>query len=207
MGLFKWSIDWNKLYNIWLEKFSIKFISPCINVDIEYWKWNKKYRLYVSTKGKVLDIHKKEVKQTVNNSGYLCVEYGEKSNITVHRLVMKTFKPIENEDIMTVDHLSSNKRNNELSKLEWVEKKENQAGAIENKTKEIIATKKEKEGRKVVYKEKHVFNSMKDAVLWVKGREPSLKNKKDKYIESMIKLSLNDEDDKYLGFNWYYKGE
>ena len=34
-----------------------------------------------------------------------------------------------------------------------------------------------------------------------------LKNKKDKYIESMIKLSLNDEDDKYLGFNWYYKGE
>lgn len=43
----------------------------------------------------------------------------------VHRLVLQTFKPVENMDKMEVNHIDCDRSNNNLSNLEWVTKSEN----------------------------------------------------------------------------------
>ena len=43
----------------------------------------------------------------------------------VHRLVLTAFNPIENMDIMEVNHKDENKQNNNLENLEWTTSKEN----------------------------------------------------------------------------------
>lgn len=95
---------------------------------IERYKWNKEYRVYVSNLGHFKDEHKKRIAPLTNPYGYLVIKtpYGLKS---AHRLVMLTWKPIPNAEELTVDHLDHNKRNNELTNLEWVSKEENIARA------------------------------------------------------------------------------
>lgn len=50
----------------------------------------------------------------------------------VHRLLMITFKPIENYENYSVDHIDCDKTNNNLDNLEWVTSKENTHRAIKN---------------------------------------------------------------------------
>ena len=101
-----------------------RIIFPKMVFRLEQWKWNKEYRVYVSTLGNFKDEHKNNLPFLVNNSGYLVVktEYGYK---LAHRLVMLTWKPIPNAEELTVDHLNHNKRENTLQNLEWVSKEEN----------------------------------------------------------------------------------
>ena len=91
---------------------------------IERFKWNKEYRVYVSNLGHFKDEHKKLIAPKVQQNGYLVIKtpYGFK---LAHRLVMMTWKPIPNAEELTVDHLNHNKRNNELTNLEWVTEEEN----------------------------------------------------------------------------------
>lgn len=44
---------------------------------------------------------------------------------TIHRLVLKTFKPVKNENELVVNHKDFNKFNNHLDNLEWMTSKEN----------------------------------------------------------------------------------
>ena len=55
----------------------------------------------------------------------LCVKGQKISNISVHRLVMKTFNPVENMDNLQVNHKDFNTHNNRLDNLEWMTAKEN----------------------------------------------------------------------------------
>lgn len=50
----------------------------------------------------------------------------------VHRLILKTFDPVENMDQMQVNHKDFNKANNNLSNLEWMTPKENTIHAREH---------------------------------------------------------------------------
>lgn len=50
----------------------------------------------------------------------------------VHRLLMITFKPIDNYQNLNVDHIDCDKTNNNLDNLEWVTPKENTHRAIKN---------------------------------------------------------------------------
>lgn len=47
----------------------------------------------------------------------------------LHRLVMLTWKPTPEAEMLTVDHLNHNKRDNSLDNLEWVTVEENQVRA------------------------------------------------------------------------------
>ena len=102
----------------------MKFIFPQLIFNIEKWKWNEEYQVYVSTLGHFKDKNKKNLPVLVKNSGYLSVKtpVGIKS---CHRLVLLTWRPIPNAEELTVDHLNHNKRDNSLNNLEWVTRQEN----------------------------------------------------------------------------------
>ena len=102
----------------------MKFIFPQLIFNIEKWKWNEEYQVYVSTLGHFKDKNKKNLPVLVKNSGYLNVRtpVGIKS---CHRLVLLTWRPIPNAEELTVDHLNHNKRDNSLNNLEWVTRQEN----------------------------------------------------------------------------------
>lgn len=103
----------------------MRFILPRFFINCERWKWNDDLRVFVSTFGHVKDEHKKNVAPKINDSGYFVVRVKDKW-ISVHRLVLLTWRPIPNDgEPMTVDHLDSNRRNNRLDNLEWVSQGEN----------------------------------------------------------------------------------
>lgn len=105
-----------------------RIILPKLNLNIERWKWNKEFRIYVSTEGHFKDEYKNNIPIFLDNKGYVTIRtaYGYKK---VHRLVLLTWKPIPNAEDLTVDHLNHNKRDNSLRNLEWVSQKENQERA------------------------------------------------------------------------------
>lgn len=106
-----------------------KIIFPKINLKIERWKWNKEYRVYVSSLGRFKDEHKRNLPVKISSkTGYCNVETSCGYKVA-HRLVLLTFRPIPNAEDLTVDHLNHNKRDNSLDNLEWVSKGENQERA------------------------------------------------------------------------------
>lgn len=86
----------------------LKFIFPTFNFNIERWKWNKEYRIYVSNMGHFRDEHKRLIQIRIVKGGYVSVKtvVGMKY---AHRLVMLTWRPIPNAEDLTVDHLDHNK--------------------------------------------------------------------------------------------------
>ena len=105
-------------------------IFPKLHIELERWKWNDEYGLWVSNFGNFKTDKKKDRPVKVDGGGYLTVKsYKTNRFIKAHRLVMLTWKPIADADSMTVDHLDHNKRNNRLSNLEWVTEEENKRRA------------------------------------------------------------------------------
>ena len=132
----------------------MNFILPTITINIERWKWNRKYRVFVSNRGRVKNINGKLLKIKTTSTGYLAVRVETKKAIFIHRLVMETWRPISNSEEMTVDHLDHNKRNNDIRNLEWVTEKENRERATRDQLieKEITLIKaKELAQHKIYY--------------------------------------------------------
>ena len=97
---------------------------PNFIFKVEKWKFNKDFGVYVSTQGHFKDRHKRLLPIMVNKGGYCAVDT-ERGPALCHRLVMFTWRPIPNAEILTVDHLNHNKRDNSLENLEWVTREEN----------------------------------------------------------------------------------
>ena len=94
---------------------------PKLHIELEKWRYNIKYDIYVSSFGRLKDKNKKFIQPKVNPNGYLMYENKE----FIHRLVASTFIKTPGWGTLTVDHLDHNKRNNRVSNLEWVSNKEN----------------------------------------------------------------------------------
>ena len=65
---------------------------------------------------------------SLNKHGYLTVHFRDKNKSKVlqcHRIVLSTFKPINNPETMEVNHKNENKQDNRLSNLEWTTHLEN----------------------------------------------------------------------------------
>ena len=100
---------------------------PTIKLNIERWKYNPTFELYVSNMGHIRNKSKADIAPKVSPSGYLTVKVHGSINahMLLHRVVMLTWKPTPEAEELTVDHLDHNKRNNALSNLEWVVAAEN----------------------------------------------------------------------------------
>lgn len=110
------------------------FMFPTIKLNIERWKYNPTFELYVSNMGHIRNKSKADIAPKIMENGYVVVYVNGSINgyMLLHRVVMLTWKPTPEAEQLTVDHLDHNKRNNALSNLEWVTYEENQRRARED---------------------------------------------------------------------------
>lgn len=103
---------------------------------IEEWKYIEDFPDYqVSNLGRVksLKFNKEKImKQRILNNGYLYICLVKNKNyktVLVHRLVLKSFKHIENSKLFECNHIDGNKLNNNIKNLEWCTRSENEKHA------------------------------------------------------------------------------
>ena len=177
-----------------------KFIFPTFNFNIERWKWNKEYRVYVSNMGHFRDEYKALIPVKINQNGYCVVKTYLSNYVSAHRLVMITWCPTRDMENLTVDHLDHNKRNNAVTNLEWVSREENQQRAKEDYINVGPVIKNIK--TKTVYYAKNKykqyvksFSSKDEIIAWLKTESPMASTIKgnlwsDGYILNQINTKL-----------------
>lgn len=170
---------------------------PTLSLRLEKWKFNREFRVYVSTLGNFRDEHKKNMAFLVSN-GYLYIKtpYGIKS---AHRLVMLTWRPIPNAEEMTVDHNNHNKRDNSLYNLEWVTCEENQKRAQRDAIKTESQQSIEAQTNRVVCCEFKNLDAAAHKILNTSGKEFDLKS-----VRGQIAKSLATGKSSY-GVKWFLK--
>ena len=151
----------------------MKFIMPKLLLNIERWKWNDDFRVYVSNMGHFKNEYKKPLSVFIDKRTGYCKIKTSCGLKTAHRLVMLTWCPIPNAEDLTVDHLDHNKRNNALSNLEWVTEMENKrrakADLAENEAckKTAIVVKAMPSGQpRYQAGKKLIFNTLDEAAAW-----------------------------------------
>lgn len=180
----------------------MKFILPRFLVNVERWKWNSEYRVYVSNTGRFKDEYKKELSFMVGN-GYCYVKtyVGLKS---AHRLVMMTWRPTRDMENLTVDHLDHNTRNNALTNLEWVTFAENQKRA--NQDHVAAAMLGAPIGKKLTCGRKRIasFDNYREAAEYVMENMVSEVDKPTAKIEKIERKIYNAVTNKktYYGYKW-----
>jgi hypothetical protein len=171
-------------------------IFPKLHIELERWKWNEEFGLYVSTFGNFKDKNRKEVKPKTFD-GYLWIKNQKKAgSVGAHRVVMLTWHPIDNPNEMTVDHLDHNKRNNRLSNLEWVSKVENLRRAQEDELRgaELKVSIERKTLEHFYYiVNGQTFTTIKDAFLFTKTQGPYLEmvNLQEMQIQKVYEKLVN----------------
>ena len=100
----------------------------------EIWKDIDGFTGYqVSNFGRIKSLKKPNapiiMKQQLSRKGYahvhITADDGSRKSCQVHRLVLKTFNPRPDMDILEVNHIDEDKTNNNLSNLEWNTRTEN----------------------------------------------------------------------------------
>lgn len=107
-------------------------------IKIAISKYPLKYDYYVRDNGTIYSkASNKILSPQLDKDGYEKVQMistdEKRHRYSVHRVVLENFMPIEDMKELQVNHIDGNKRNNNLSNLEWATCKENIAHAIENK--------------------------------------------------------------------------
>lgn len=103
----------------------------------EIWKDIEEYEgIYqVSNLGNVRNNKSKIIKSRVTKSGYVIIDLnkeGKKKTKYIHRLVAEAFIP-NPDNKPCVDHLDTNKQNNEVDNLRWVNHSENMLNPLTRK--------------------------------------------------------------------------
>ena len=93
-------------------------------------KYELKFNYYVQDDGNIFSERTNKILSVqLDKDGYEKVQMmstdGKRHRYSVHRLVLENFNPIENMNEFQVNHIDGNKRNNNLSNLEWVTCSEN----------------------------------------------------------------------------------
>lgn len=188
-----------------------KFILPSFNLNVERWKWNDEYRVYVSNLGHFKDEHKKSLPIKINTNGY-CLVKTDRGLKLAHRIVMLTWCPIPDAENLTVDHLDHNKRDNSVKNLEWVTKEENWRRSLEDRVKDTQGEVKPQPVITTVTVKKvtngtDVFDNLTDAAIFALRRQnpkntcPSKADKKKTARRITAAIEFKKQ---YYGFHWDY---
>ena len=102
-------------------------------------KYRLKYDYYATEDGKIWSSYsQKFISSREDKDGYLKVRLASPGfpsgrwTVSLHRLILSTYCPIEGMELLQVNHIDGNKKNNSLSNLEWVTCQENITHACEN---------------------------------------------------------------------------
>lgn len=90
--------------------------------DYEGYEIDRCGNVYAMFKARGQEIGR-QIKSRVTPEGYVTVSLskdGKWKTRTIHRLLMLTFKPVENSRELEVNHIDGNRANNDLSNLEWL---------------------------------------------------------------------------------------
>lgn len=104
-------------------------------------KQYEKTDYYVTEEGDVYSIKSGELKKmatTINNKGYVCISIwidGKKITKKVHRMILETFKPNDDETLQC-NHINGIKTDNRIENLEWLSGSENMKHAFANNLKD-----------------------------------------------------------------------
>lgn len=99
----------------------------------EIWKTCYNFSNYeVSNFGRVRNKLSKNIFKGTIKKGYCYVELDGK-NLAVHRLILQTFNPIENYELLTVDHINGIRDDNRLENLRWCSMEENTMAMMINR--------------------------------------------------------------------------
>ena len=99
--------------------------------------YNLKSNYYFATKeGDIISSYQnKPLTNSLDKNGYSRPSFktneGKSIRVHAHRIILSTFKPIENWERMEVNHINGNKLDNRLENLEWVTTQENISHAWE----------------------------------------------------------------------------
>lgn len=176
----------------------------------EIWKTVEDFPNYeVSTFGNIKNKKSnKLLKLLINNSGYYrcALTHNSKTkNITVHRIVGKTFIP-NPENKPTINHKDRNRINNKLENLEWVTHKEQNL----HKSKSNNIRRHASKVFRICSKSNVIletYNSLKEASVWVINNNLSkIKNNNYKSIMSKISAVINKKINcnTSFGYKWSY---
>jgi hypothetical protein len=181
----------------------LNYIMPKFFITAERWKYNKEYQIYVSTLGHFKNKQKVDMPIKINQQGYACVK--TKAGLkTAHRLVLSTWRPIDNSNKLTVDHLDRNKRNNELNNLEWVTQQEN----VSRAKKANVVTDEIYSGRVLMWRKKDdsynalAFDTVEDAYEYLYRATPEKATKPILKQVSKRITSATNTGGTYFGYHW-----
>lgn len=112
----------------------MKIMLPTFKFQIERWRFNDDFGVWVSTLGRFRNRDKADLPIMLNQKGYCCVKVDCTTcdYMKAHRLVMLTWHPTSEAENLTVDHKNHNKRDNSVNNLEWVTYEENLRRAEED---------------------------------------------------------------------------
>ena len=141
---------------------------------------------YISEQGKIYNRKTKRfLKGSLDKNGYLRFKLNGK-NVSIHRMVLETFKPIENMNLLEVNHKDGNKLNNHLDNLEWVTHRQNMEHTIHIKLSEKCSNKGIKNGNsklteeqvRNIRKDKRIYSEIAKDYGIVKSTVSAIKNYK-----------------------------
>ena len=99
----------------------------------EIWETCYNFSNYeVSNFGRVRNKLSKNILKGTVKKGYRYVELDGK-NLAVHRLILQTFNPIENYELLTVDHINGIRDDNQLENFRWCSMEENTMAMMINR--------------------------------------------------------------------------
>ena len=129
---------------------------------------------------------------TTTKCPYMCSKIrseGKYVHILIHRVVLETFCPNENSENLVVNHIDTNKLNNKLENLEWLDRSENLIHAVYNN---LIHNQKEVRCTNISTGEIKIFPSINEGLRFV-GSKSGINNleKKKSVIRKGWRFELN----------------
>lgn len=93
-------------------------------IKITQCKYTPKYDYYISEEGYVYTSqYNRKLKTHLDKDGYVKVRLvcddNHRHTFSMHRLVAENFMPVENMNMLQINHIDGNKENNHLENLEW----------------------------------------------------------------------------------------
>lgn len=136
------------------------------------WKIHPRYdNILVSNTGRVLSYKKGkhvELKQSDNGLGYLRVGVGHGNPQYVHRLVAETYIPNEDPNKTQINHKDGDKKNNNISNLEWCTPSDNDRHAFDT------GLKKNKGTPIQIVETGEIFESQADCAKAINGKQSNI---------------------------------